>query len=331
MYTVQNRTDNIVINLTSNISAPLSLTFKRNGTTQSAINSTINDGVHNWTVPMSNYSVGDVLSAFTISTSAKKPWELEEGVTILIDGAEYDTIHSDNFKYTFDKADKYTIEAIFKGNDVLAMSTAGKQTFQVTQPTTTNPSPNPPSGKYLLEFVDKSLKTLTYNDGKNIEFRLTQGGHPVKGKTVEKVTPKSILSSDTNKNGIVSFTNTGYTAGTYSIGAYFYDYQDSSDKKIVDKVYKTITIKKAEPNITHNTVTTKGQNLYIYFRDNKNNRLPNEKVPIYINGKLNSKKTDKNGNVVIAMNNKGNFKFKVAYKGNKNLNKKTVSFNVKVK
>jgi hypothetical protein len=129
----------------------------------------------------------------------------------------------------------------------------------------------------------------------------------------------------------VSFTNTGYNAGTYKIGAYFYDYQDSADKKVVDSTYKTITIKKADPKITYSTVTKKGQTQYIYFRDNKGNRLPNESVPVYINNKLYTKKTDKNGNIAIAMNTTGNYQFKVAYKGNKNLNKKTVKFNVKVK
>ena len=316
------------------MSSALSLTFKRNGTTQTAINSTINDGTHNWTIPLSNYSIGDTLSNFTVSTTGKKPWQLDEGVTILLDGKEYDTIYSDSFTMNFDKADEYTLEAVYVGNDKLAMSSTGKKTFVVTQPSVENPSPNASisTGKYKLVFKNKNLSTMTYNDGTEIRFVLTQGGEPVIGKTIEKVTPKSILSSDTNKNGEVYFTNTGFNAGKYKIGAYFYDYQDSADKKIVDSTYKTITIKKANPTITYTTDTVKkGQKVGIYFRDNKGNRIVNEKVPIYLNGKLYTKTTNSNGNIWIKMTNTGTFKFKVAYKGHKNLNKKTVTFTKKIK
>jgi hypothetical protein len=211
------------------------------------------------------------------------------------------------------------------------MAMTDKKTFRVTQPSVENPNPSQ-TGKYKLEFVDKNLKTLTYNDGKEIKFRLTRGGTAVRGKTVEKVTPTKILSSDTNKEGIVSFSNTGYPAGSYKIGAYMYDYQDSADKKIVDSTYKTITIKKADPTITYTTASVKkGQKVQIKFKDNKGNVVVNEKVPIYINGKLYNKKTNKNGNIWIKMTNTGTFKFKVVYKGNKNLNKKTITFTKKVK
>lgn len=330
-YIIENRTDNLIINLTSNVLNPLALTFKRNGTSQTAINSTINEGVHNWIIPLSNYSLGDVLSEFQISTTGKYLWDFDEGVTILLDGKEYDTIYSDTFTMNFDKADEYTLEAVYVGNDKMAMSSTGKKTFAVSQPTIENPSPTQ-TGKYKLAFKNKNLSTLTYNDGAEIRFVLTQGGSPVRGKTIECVAPKSIKSIDTNKNGEVYYSNIGFDAGKYKLGAYFYDYQDRADKKIVDSTYKTITIKKADPKITYTTATVKkGQKVGIFVRDNKGNRVVNEKVPVYLNGKLYTKTTNSNGNIWFKMTNTGTFKFKVAYKGNKNLNKKTVTFTKKIK
>lgn len=322
-----------MINISSDITSPLSLTFKRNGTTQTAINSTINEGIHNWIIPLSNYSIGDTLSEFTVSTSSKKPWELDEGVTVLIDGKEYDNIHTDSFTLNFDKEDEYTVECVFAGNDKLAMSSTGKKTFKASQPTDVeDDTPTPTVGKYKLKFKDTNLKTLTYNDGKAIRFVLTHGSQFVRGKTIECVTPNSIRSIDTNKNGEVFYTNTGFNAGTYKLGAYMYDYQDKVDKKIVDSTYKTITIKKANPTITYTTATVKkGEKVGIFVRDNKGNRVVNEKVPVYLNGKLYTKTTNSNGNIWFKMTNTGTFKFKVAYKGNKNLNKKTVTFTKKIK
>lgn len=312
------------------MTTPLSLRFKRNNTLQTAINSTIQDGVHNWNIPLSNYSIGDTLSEFTVSISDVKPWELDEGVTILLDGKEYDVIHSDYFTLNLDKEDEYTLEAVFSGNDKLEMATTGKVRFKANQPTVENPSPSQ-TGKYSLKFKNPNLSTLTYNDGKEIRFVLTQGGVPVRGKTIECVTPKEILSSDSNKDGEVYYTNKGYNAGTYKLGAYMYDYQDRADKKIVDSTYKTITIKKANPNITYTTATIKkGEKVGIFVRDNKGNRVVNEKVPVYLNGKLYTKTTNSNGNIWFKMTNTGTFKFKIAYKGNKNLNKKTVTFTKKV-
>lgn len=330
-YIIEDRNDNLIINLTSDIASPLSLKFRRNGTMQSAKYSTINEGVHNWTIPLSNYSLGDVLSDFTLSTSNKSLWEYDEGVTILLDGKEYDNIHSNSFTMNFDKADEYTLEAVYVGNDKMAMSSTGKKTFAVSQPTIENPSPTQ-TGKYKLAFKNTNLSTLTYNDGAEIRFVLTQGGSAVRGKTIECVTPKSIRSIDTNKNGEVFYYNTGFDAGKYKLGAYFYDYQDRADKKIVDSTYKTITIKKADPRITYTTATVKkGQKVGIFVRDNKGNRVVNEKVPVYLNGKLYTKTTNSNGNIWFKMTNTGTFKFKITYKGNKNLNKKTVTFTKKIK
>ena len=200
-----------MINISSDIISPLSLTFKRNGTSQTAINSTVNEGIHNWIIPLSNYSIGDTLSEFTVSTSSKKPWELDEGVTVLIDGKEYDNIHTDSFTLNFDKEDEYTVECVFAGNDKLAMASTGKKTFKASQPTDIeDDTPTPTVGKYKLNFKDNNLKTLTYNDGKAIRFVLTHGGSAVRGKTIECVTPKNILSKDTDKNGEVFYTNTGF-------------------------------------------------------------------------------------------------------------------------
>lgn len=330
-YTVHNPFQKMIIHLSSNITTSLSLSFTRNGVLQSSKTSTINDGVHTWTLPLKIYSVGDVLDDFKVTLSNKYLWQLDEGITILLNGEEYGTTRTNTFDIKFDKSGKYTLEAVYKGNDMVGMATTGVKTFQVTDPPNSSDS-QVHTGVYLLEFVNKNLKTLTYNDNTKIEFLLTQGKTPVKAKTIEKVTPTKILSSDTNAKGKVSFINNGYNAGTYKIGAYMYDYQDKTDKKIVNSVYKTITIKKADPKITYSTATVKkGQKVGIYFRDNAGNRLTNEKVPIYINGKLYNKKTNANGNIWIKMTNTGTFKFKVAYKGNKNLNKKTVTFTKKVK
>ena len=329
-YTIHNPYQQIKLHLKSNITTPLSLRFRRNGVLQSSKTSTITDGVHNWTIPLKVYSTGDVLDDFQVTLSNKHLWEFDEGITVLLNGEEYKTIRNSTFDIEFDKSGKYTLEAVYKGNDKIGMATTGVRTFQVTDPPQDGSGTG--TGVYKLEFDNPNLTTLTYNDKSSIVFKLTRGGNPVRGKTIEKVTPTRILSSDTNAKGKVSFVNSGYNAGKYKIGAYMYDYQDIADKKIVNSVYKTITIKKADPRITYTSDSIKkGQKVGIFFRDNQGNRLTNEKVPIYINGKLYNKKTNANGNIWIKMTNTGTFKFKVAYKGNKNLNEKTVTFTKKVK
>lgn len=336
-YTVNDNYHNLIIRLKTDSASPTDYQLKvyKNGSSSatSTINATTDTEYENtiyFTVPLSSYTIGDELS-FTVSkTGSISLSNLNEGLTWLIDGEEVATTHTNTYTTRFDDSSKeHTIQCIYKGNDTLKMSYTPLKTFKVNQPVESSSQEPPLSGQYNLSFVDLPT-SFKYNDGKAITMKLTRGGVAVANKTVEKVTPNGIGSQDTNKKGIVQFKNKNYNAGKYKIGGYFYDYDNYSNGKRIQK-YKTITIKKNDVNITMpDGNITKNNYATFYFRGVDGKRLVGEKVIIYINGKKGTYTTNKNGNVNIKRTKVANENYKVVFKGNKNYNKKTVKFKRKV-
>lgn len=271
-------------------------------------------------IKYSFFNVGDTLTGVRcVYTGSKQLYDLNEGVTLLIDGEEVANIHSNTYTYDSDslKQGEHTIQAVYQGSDSLTMVATEPKTFNMTN-TTQN-------GQYKLEFVDDKLKTLVWGDGTNIKFRLTRGGVPVANKTVEIIPPKGgePWSADTDSNGLVGFTNSNpnFKVGDMKIGAYF-----NESQTLYAKVYKDITINKASAKIVVDTSSTyhKGDYLKIKFRDNLNNDLTNEKVTVYVNGHPHTRKTTSNGNFLIKLKNATTYKFKAVFLGN-NTTKKTES------
>lgn len=338
-YIVKNKYGKLTIRLESNISQQLQLSFKRNDVAQTPINSTVTIRInernsHKWIIPLNQFSVGDVLSEFTVTfAGVHHLWEMDEGITILLNGNEVANVRSNTWKHTFDTNGSYNIQAVYKGNHKYAMASTDDKTCYIKIPSDPTPSPSPtPSeqGEYNLAFYDKNIKKVKYKDGTRIRVRLTRGGKPSVGKTIQKVypPPHNILSAKTDTNGIATIVNEDWQVGTWKIGAYF-----ALNGKIIDSEYKTIIVEKTDAVITHTEDKLyKGQKLQIHFKEKvSGDKITGEKVSIYINGKVHNKKINKNGNIWIKMNHTGTFKFKVVYKGNKSVNAKTETFTKVIK
>ena len=213
------------------------------------------------------------------------------------------------------------------------MSYTDPLTLHIKQPQDTGGGGSTPTGNYKLEFVNKNLKTLNYDDKTSIKFKLTRGGTPISNKVVEMYKPNGHTASNrTDSKGIVSFTNVGFDAGKYKIGAKFYDQQDDdTNRKTVVSTFKDIEIKKATPRISHTTSPVNlGTKLWIKVVDNHGTNFADKKVIVYINGSPKTTKTNSVGNVWFSFKRKGTYKIKVVSTATDNFKKVTESFNFKV-
>lgn len=332
-YTITNNFGKIKINLTSNINHVLELSYNYQGVAQTPINSTMTtvDGktIHNWTIPLNQFSIGGVLDNFKVTYRANGVhlWQLNEGITILLNGEEVDNVHSNTYTHTFKNDGEYNIEAVYKGNNKYAMATTGDKTYHIKQPTDTGVT----GGNYKLTLLTNNIDKISYKDNTKFVFQLTKGGKPVPNKTVQRVypPPHDTITTITDANGKFIMVNDDWKVGTWRIGATF---SLANENVFIRTAYKTITVNKTDVEIVHsNTQLYKGDRVTIHFREkNSKNKIANEKVVIYINGKAHNKTTNENGNVSIKMNNTGTFKFNVVYKGNDSVNKGSSSFSKKI-
>ena len=233
-------------------------------------------------------------------------------VHFIVDGA--DVGHCDastTLPYTFDESKEHEVYAVFVGDETREYDVSAKHIIFAEQipviepeptptPTPTPPVPSELSGKWVLE-ITQCPKTFKYLDHQTVKARLTRGGVPVAGMTVELTVFKHTYTVLTDANGYVSFQNkyTDTYVGNYKIGARFYQNatliaQDWRDVKVTQADMKWTLIKKAKNNngyvVVKLTHATTG-----YAR-------ANHKVTMYINGLLMKITTNSEGNVVAKMN-----------------------------
>lgn len=294
------------------------------------------------------FNIGDVLDRFecihTGSNNQIDVWKTYEGVTVLLDGEYYKTIKSNDImadpvtgdsygyvKLKFTEPKDYSLQCVYQGNEQSKIAYTTQEHFIVDSPAHASPTPKI-TGKYALVFYNpKILSNLSYKDNKNIYFKLTRGGQPVGGKTIEIVAPNgAVKTSVTDSRGIVKITNNRYNAGKFQLGAYFIQ-----DGKIQCKTYKTILIRKADPKITFNHTPLKDsdgtyqkkERVYITLRDNFNKPIKKTKISVYHNNQLKSIKTNDKGYASIDCG-VGRHNFKVVYNGTTNLNKKEEKYSI---
>lgn len=286
-----------------------------------------------FSIATKDYQLNDVISKFELSlNSSTHLWQTNEGVTWLLDGNEYSTKNSNTETFLFEDKGEHTIEAVFVGNDSIETTTTGKHPLVIVQPEIDTSGPSGNDGAYSVVFVNKNLKTMTYDDGTKIEFQLLKGKSPVVtgNRNIEIVTPKSIISANLDKNGKASRYNIGWDCGTYKIGAY---YQDERNPKTVTRTSKSITIKKATPTITDNYASAGNfvpSSKYKAVLKFKKDPIANTKMTLYINGKATTVTTNKSGAIFYGFKKTGTYKLKLVYKGNKNLNKVELSRTITV-
>lgn len=295
------------------------------------------DGVY-FTINTSEYTIGDVITKFEIGASGNTYlWQTNEGIKWLVDGEEYteidsnnniiDTFHTNTKTFSFSNNSHHTIEAVFVGNDNLAMSTTGKYDLAIKQPDFDESGSLENDGAYSVDFINPNISTLTYKDGTYIEFILTKGGVPVPDRSFEAVKPDG---TETVNNGRGGYTNTSFNCGTYKIGAY---YQNPTTHELIASTYKNITIKKGNPTFTDNyqsgtyfTPSLKYKLTLSYM----GSPIANAKITLYVNGKATTLTTNSKGVVYYGFKKKGTYKFKAVYKGNSNLNSKEFSRTITV-
>lgn len=308
----------LILSLTTNSSTNISINLlvEVNDTSWSnPIAPSVSGNVLTYRIPLSNYNVGDILTGFKLETSSSvSPWQTNEGLAVLIDDEEVDTIHTNEYTTQFSDSGDHTIQVVFKGNNQLNMSYTTKHPFKVVQPTVEEDIPLPDTGEYKLRFVDKSKKTFTYGDSATFQLQLTKGKAPVPNRTVEVVKPTGIPDSHTtNSKGIINVPITGWNAGKWKIGGYF-----RADNKNVCSTYMWITINKMPTTVTMSTGSfQKDDNVKFKFKVGKD-ALANTKVQLFVNGKAKDYTTSSTGTIAFKLSQKKTYKLKAVYKGDKN-------------
>lgn len=345
--------------LQTNTTTTLYLRTYVNGNTtvkKTYVGSSTSNGLQ-FSIPYSDYTINDTITKFELVSSNNTPlYKTNEGVVVLLDGMEIpvgkvttsngsDTLVKNNgvmvtedklsntkFYLNFSNAGEHDIQAVYRGNDNICMAMTDKVHFKVSQPVLDENGSLENNGKYVLAFRDANLPTLKYNDGTKIYFRLTKGGVPVPNRTIQRVYPDGrVNTAGTSAKGLVYTKNTGFKAGKYKIGAYFFDEQRN---KVITSDYRDIEILKATPEITDNFEDegefVKGSN-YVAYLKYQGKPLANRKIIIQVNkSKLNFTTSDK-GAVAYNFKTKGTFKMKVIFAGDDNFEKVEKSRTVTIK
>lgn len=324
---------------------------------------TYNDGVLTFTVPHSDFAVGDVITkAKLVLSGSTNLYDLSDGVTILVDGEETEVFSSlDGSDVELDENDEpivinpvkqpyfavlfaddkeHDVQAIFKGNKHIGVSVSDKYTVvpqQIAEEETTL------EGTYKLT-PTKFKSSMAYMESVNWEFLLTKGGTPVPSKSVEVDLPSgTVVSNDTDTNGIRYLTRDAkelsnnpthlndfrnWAVGTHKVQARFYHYDEGETTKqaICKTELLTLKITKGTPLMSFAGAGKKGKKAQFKLKDPQGFNLTNKKVTITVGGKTYNKTTNSNGNAWLTINSKGYKTYKVKYAGDKNLKSKTWTF-----
>ena len=258
--------------------------------------------------------------------------DLEEGdlIYFVIDGdvVSDPVSYPDTYSHKFEESREYEVSAVFVGDDTRSYAVAPIKVIYAKQRETDPQTPTPPDAKYRLSIVSPS--TFRYGDGKLIKFKLTKGGVPVEGKTIEKVNFNSIHSSVTDVNGLSTMYNNVITTHPrkYKIGARFYE-----GGKLITSVFKDVIVAKANTEFIVNSFAGHSGGIVSFKLRNKDTHanVKGVKVTVYINGKAYTKKTNSSGNVAWKIPKKGNITYKCAFVGTKDYNKASRTFKERIR
>ncbi len=304
--------------------------------------------------------LNDYPSIWTIDAS---PSILNEGVIILVDGeatpvikvsdglpvlddnddyVKVNPVHDPQFAVIFPDNNEHTIRAVYCGDDTTKPAYSDLITIVPEQLIIENPDT---PANYKLEIVKLPSK-YTYMSNFNWQWKLTRGGKPVQNKSIEIDLPNgdTIVTEETNSKGLVtektpdlsnkanltSFRN--WKVGTVTVQARFYNYdRDTPNRKVLHKVSRKVTISKGTPKMKFTKAKKKGKQAKFKLCDPKGYPLANKKVLIKIGGNTKTKTTDSKGFAKITVNKSGHYTYKVTYKGDDKLKKKTFTFEETVK
>lgn len=331
-YLVEDLYHTIQIQLNREHSTPVPvIKVYRNGSStvaQTVVYSSQNDDGYLYLINLNNgtYQIGDELTfRITYSTSTVNIAKTYEGVTVLLNGEEVadSPIRQNTFEFTPNDTGEYDLEFVYKGNNATKMASTGVTTFHVGQEVVESQG-EITSGEYTLEFVGSPAKTIAYDDGTKYRLVLKRGGHPVSGEVIQKDTPVTSPSEETDANGQVRIVNSKWAVGKYKIGGRFL----SSNNEIQKTVYIDVTVEKSTPIIASDIAVTTPKNSKIKFKVKTiaGTEIAGENVTLYVNGNKVTKKTNDNGNVYVKVTKEGIYEIRAVYKGNANLKKVSETF-----
>ena len=355
-YIITNQYEKIVTKLNTELKNAEDLRLKiydSNNNLLSTITPSISDNTDGtktatFEIKHKSFDIGDELAKFlVVLDSTQKLYELNEKVSILIDGNEtnvmkfeengdepvvddkgqikyVEQVETNRFGVVFNTASPHTIQAVYKGNDEIGVAVSPQLTVVAE-------IGGGGACNYKITRLDKE-KTYKYMETPDWAWRLTCNGSPVRGKTIERILPTTTLSADTNAQGEVYIKSlpremlAKWKAGkTYTIIARFFDYTTTPKRKIAEH-RRTIKVEKNTPTMFFKKSEGKGDKFAIGLRDPQGGVMPNEKIHLTINGKTSTKLTNTNGNVWVKTNHKGRYKGKATFGGNDNFESKSLKF-----
>lgn len=271
---------------------------------------------------------------FTVSSTI-----LSEGITILVDGEvsqviqvtngepvknsddEYvyvDEVTSSQFAIIFNDINEHSARAVYSGGNTVGIAYTEKVVVTPVQAPNTGVLEDT-IGTYKLEIVNLPKK-WSYMGKLGWAWKLTKGGEPVVGETVEITTPTTIISQETNSDGIVMLNYTtstfvsmvkNWTPNTYKIGASYWNYENGEQDKIITDVWQDVTVVKGDLTVKFTEAGTIKNRAKWNLKDSYGNNVENKKVKMAVGGKTYTKTTNSNGNVSLLINKKGYKKYSI--------------------
>lgn len=341
MYTVSDLYHKLVVKLTTNIKSKSNIKLNSyvNDTLMNVYNPSIDGDILTFEVPNKDYQIGDNVKFQIALTGTNNLSDLNEGITILLDGKEYDTINSSEFPLTFNDTSTHTLQAIYKGNDEVGSAFSNILHITPKQLDPEEDSKTGVEGAYKLKLSCPS--SMTYLNCPTFIYTLTKGGVAEPNRVIEKILPTDIRSNKTNSKG-QSITHDveesilrKWTVGKYKIGGKLYDHYDpqaSAYQGLVCSVFKDFEVKKATPTLKIIKKPSKKKDIMtIKLLDPLGKPITNNKITYTLNGKSKSKKTNSKGNISIAFNNKGTYKYQITSASMTNYKKNTIKGSVTIK
>ena len=304
-------------------------------------------------VRFKQFQIGDTITKCNILYAGTHDLhELNENISIIVDGNELSTYRVENNQTTFavDEDNNYikqneidtnrfglilndnsphNVRAVYKGNAEIGVAFSDPITLVAQQDNTT--------GDYKLVSNIPKNYVMKYMQMPNWTWRLTRNGSPVPNKTIEKVMPVGQpFSGDTDENGqtfvksVPLSTLAKWTPGKYTIVGNFYHYNDDT-KTILTQCKNDITIVKNTPTLTFLPSSGKGGYAKFKLTDPQKQPMPNQNLILTINNKNYTRKTNTNGVISFRTNAKGAYKGQATFKGNNYYNKVITKFNQTVR
>ena len=192
-----------------------------------------------------------------------------------------------------------------------------------------------PDSDDSLEAKNKKNTTITVKSTSILRgthlyvFLKDANGNALANKTLLLTFNNAVYNKTTDDNGRVSLKISSAKLGNHTL---IVNFSGDSSYKPANKTCK-IHVYHIETHITVNSLTIlRGNYLYVYLRDTKNNTISGQNITIKFNGKTYAKTTDSNGRCSLKIGSApaGNYSTKIDFAGNPSYTGSNRSFTLTV-